>query len=98
MLIQIIILNLAEIPVICIQKLLEISTVSVLRKSDTADLPGSLLFPDPLIYTFGTQPLPGLHIIEHMHEIIIHMVSPEPLQLFLKAFLQTCLGLDQIMG
>ena len=69
----------------------------MIGKADIMNLPQPQFFPDPVFHTLLLQNLPGLCIVQHVHQIIIHMIRLQPAQLFLKTFLQPCPRLDQIM-
>ena len=98
MLVLIVILDLAKIPVIGIQHLAEHLGVAVIGKADLADLSGSLFLRDPAFDAHFPQPLPGVHIVEHVHQVVLHPVGPQPDQLLGKDLVQTLPAFDQIVG
>ena len=98
MFIQIVILYLAEIPVVGIHDLAERIGITVVRETHLADGSAFLLFLQPLRHAHGLQLFPGGHIIEHMHEIIIHIVRPQAAQFLLESFLDAVHALDHIVG
>jgi len=67
-------------------------------KTDLTDLAVSLLFVNPFFNTQDFQFLPGVYIGEHMHQVVIHMICPQPFQLFLEQALHACFTLNQIVG
>ena len=74
-LVQIVVLDLAELPVIGIQYLQKPIGVSMERKADVADRTGLLFLLDPVLDPELTELIPALQIGQHMHQIIIDMVG-----------------------
>ena len=97
-LIQVIILDLAEIPVVGIHQLHKHLRAAVVGKSDLPDLAGGLLLGDPFLDAQGFQMLPGVQIAEHVHQVVFHMVCAKPLQLLPEHLFQTGAALDQVVG
>lgn len=98
MLIQVIVLNLAKVPVIGVEQFQKGHRIAMERKTDAPDGPGFFLFLDPFSYPQAAQLLPGGQIGKHVHQVEIDMVSTQTGQLLLKAALHTCLGFDQVLG
>ena len=96
-LIHIVILNLAEIPVIGIQNLQEHFCISVKGKADIPNLSGFFLSGDPLFYAKFFQTLPFRNICKHMHQVVIHMICLQPGQFFVKISVNGSPGLYQIL-
>ena len=84
--IHIIVLNLAEIPVIGIHELLKNIGIAMVRKTDITDFPCGHLFFDPLLHPHFPQFLPGWDIRQHVEQVIINVVGLQPFQLLLKGF------------
>ena len=82
--IQIIILDLAEIPVIIIQDPNEVLGISMVGKADIPDLARLLLLFDPAEDPNGLQLLPHGHIRQVMHQIVVHIVRTQPRQFFIE--------------
>ena len=97
-LIPIIVLNLAEIPVVCVNDPAEGLGIAMVGKTDLPDGSGLLFLFDPLPDAHVQQPLPGIGIVEHMHQIVIHIVRPQPPQFLLKQLFNTRHTFDQIVG
>jgi len=96
--VQIVVLNLAEVPVVDIQKAAEHIGVSVVGKAHLPDLTGLLFLLQPGKDTQVAEPLPGLDIREHMHQVVVHVVRAQTAQLLLKIGLHAVRPLDQIVG
>ena len=84
MFIHIIVLNLTEIPVIGFQYLQKIIGISMKRKTDILNLPLRLFLLNPFHNPKFFYPFPRCNIVQHMHQIIFHMICPETLQLLFK--------------
>ena len=78
-LVHIVILYLAEIPVIRVHKLAEHLGIAVVGEAHLPDGSGPLFFPQPLHYTQRLQTFPGLYVREHVHQIVIHTVCTQAL-------------------
>ena len=96
--IQVIILYLAEIPVVGVHQTAEHLRAAVVGKADLTDLAVFLLLRDPLLNAQLLQALPGVGIAEHVHQVVFHMVGAQPLQLLPEHFFQTGAALDQVVG
>ena len=96
-LIHVIVLNLAEIPVIGIDQFGEIVCISVVGETDVADLSALQLFLNPVIDSHGTELFPGGQICQHMHQIIINVICPQTLQFLLKTAFHAGFGFNQVM-
>ena len=81
MLVQIVVLDLAEIPVVGVHNGPEGVGVAVIGKADLADLTGGLFFGDPVLDAQRAQAGPGPVVGEHVHQIIVHMVGAQTAQL-----------------
>lgn len=61
------------------------------------DLPGPLLFRNPVGDAEGDQPLPAFWSREHVHQVVVHAVRLQPRQLRLKQPVKVCVFADGIM-
>ena len=98
MLVQVVELDLAEIPVIGVHQRLELFRAAVEGESDVPNLPGRLLAFDPLPDAQPAQARPGRGVIEHMHEVIIDMVGLQALQLLPEIPLRVPCLADIVLG
>ena len=98
MLQEVVVLDLAEIPVVIIQDLLKIIGVSVIGKTDIPD--GSALFFlfDPVQDADHFQLFPHGQVGQVMHQIVIDVVGSEARQLFIEIFVQAFAVFDHILG
>ena len=86
MLVQVVVLDLAEIPVVILQDLQEILRVSVVGKPDIPDDAGFLLLPDPFQDPHLLQPDPLGDVRQHMHQVIVDIVRLKPFQFLPERF------------
>ena len=84
MLVQIIVLNLAEIPVISINQRFEGASISVEGKTDIADGAGLFLLSNPFLDADALQTCPHFYIKKHMHQVKIDVIRFQTFELFLK--------------
>ena len=96
--VQIVVLNLAEIPVIIVQDLQEILRVPVVGKADVADRAALFLLPDPVQDTHAFEFLPHGNVRHVVHEIIIHVGGAQTGQFLLKGLLQPFFAGNQELG
>ena len=98
MFIQIIVLDLAEIPVISVDDPAEHLRTAMIGKTDLPDGATGLLFCDPFSDAHIHKALPGIRIVEHMHQIVVHIVSAQPLQFLLEEAFNAGNAFDQVVG
>ena len=96
-LVQIIILDLAEIPVVILQDLQEVLRIPVVGKTDIPD--GSFLFllRDPVLNAHFLQALPLRGIRQHVHQIVVDVVCLQPLQFLPEDLFRSGQVPDQIL-
>ena len=97
-LVQIVVLDLAEVPVVGVQQLHKSRCVPVERKSDPPDLARSLQLLQPVPYAHGAELFPGGTVGQHVHEVKVDVVGAQAGQLLLKAFLCPRPGADEVLG
>ena len=66
-------------------------------ESNISDLSGGKFLANPCLYAKSFQFLPGGSIGQHMHEIIINVISLQPSELFAKCLFYAFHGLYHIM-
>ena len=86
--VHIVVLDLAEIPVIAVEQALEHRGRAVETEPRLADLPGRFLFGQPLPHARGFELAPAFDIGQHVHEIIVDMVGAQAAQLLGKIALK----------
>ena len=96
--VHVIVLDLAEIPVISIHQFAEHFGVAVVGKTHLSDLTRLLFAFQPLGDAKFLHSVPGINVGEHMHEIIINVVGFQPGKLLLKELFHAFGAADQIMG
>ena len=87
-LIKIVVLNLAEIPVVILQDHLEMFRISMKGKTDIPDSSGLFFLFDPVQDSDSLQLFPHGQVGQVVHQIIIHIVGPEAGKLLMKIFVQ----------
>ena len=97
-LVQVVVLDLAEIPVVGVQQLQKGRRVPVEGKPDPPDGPRRLFLPDPLPHAQGAQLLPGGQVGQHVHQVKVDAVGAQAGQLLGKAAVDAGAGLDQVLG
>ena len=98
MLIQIVVLDLTEVPVIGIQNFQKHLRLAVIGKPNIADAALRLLTRNPRLDAQALKMLPLCVIREHMHEIVVNMVGAETGQLLTEGFVNGPGGADDILG
>ena len=78
--IDIVILDLAKIPIICLQQLGELLLPTVIGKPDRPDAARLLLRPNPILNPQAAEAIPCFHIRQHMNKKIIDIIRPQPVQ------------------
>ena len=96
--VQVVILDLAEVPVVDLQELAEHIGIAVIGEAHLADLPGPFLLFQPGQDAQAHQPVPGLYVREHVHQVIVHVVRFQAAQLLGKILLHALRLLDQVVG
>ena len=90
-LVQVVVLYLAEIPVPGVHEPYEGIGISVVRKAYLPYAALLLLLSEPVADAHLHEPLPGPVIGEHVHQVVVYVVRAQPLQLLLQVFLR---GID----
>ena len=80
----IVVLYLAKIPVICVKHRQEIRRAAVIRKTNLANAPRSLLAHNPILDTQCHHAFPLGGRGDVVHEVVVDMVSPQAAQLLIK--------------
>ena len=62
------------------------------------DGPGAFLLRDPVLNAQGAQFLPRVQVRQHVHQVVVHIVRPQPLQLLPEALLNGFGGVDHVLG
>ena len=98
MLIQVIVLDLTEIPVVELQDIQEGLRISVVRKADLTDLPRLFLLPDPFFDIQFLKLSPFQWVCEHMHQVVVDVVGPQPFQFLPEDLFDPLFRPDQVLG
>ena len=96
--VQIVVLDLAEIPIVGLQYLQEGGRVPVEGETDSSNGSRCFLLLDPFPNSQIAQLVPGGQVGKHMHQVKVDVIRSQPGQLFLKTAFNPCLGFDQILG
>ena len=96
--IHVVVLDLAEVPVIGVKDPDEIFSVSVIGKSDVSDLAGGFLLGNPVLYSDVFQLVPLVHGCHVMHEIVVHMICAKATQLLIEVSVQSSSAAYQVLG
>ena len=86
--IGIIVLDLDEIPVVGVQKVHKGLPGPVEGEADLPDLPRRLLPGDPFLHLPAAELPPGIHVRQHVEQVIIDVAGLEPLELRVEIFIQ----------
>ena len=97
-LVQIIVLNLAEIPVVGVQNLQKGIGAAVVGKADLPDAALGFAGGNPVLDAQGFQVFPLGIIGEHVHEVIVDMVGAEALQLLPEGLVDGLLAAHHVLG
>ena len=97
MLVHIVVLNLAEIPVICVHQFHKSFRIAVIGEANLADCTAFPFLIDPLLNAQILHSSPCVHIAEHVHQVVINMIRPQALQLFLEELFQALCASNQVM-
>ncbi len=97
-LVHIVVLNLAEVPVIGLHQPAEHGRAPVVREPQAPNLPSGQLLLEPAAQAHIQQPMPGGCVCEHVYQVEVNIVCAQPAQLLLKDFLRPGHRLDQIVG
>ena len=76
--VEVVVLDLAEIPVIVVQNLQEVLRVAVIRESDISNFAARFFGGDPVKNTDRLEFLPHGDICQMMHQVIINICCPQP--------------------
>ena len=98
MLVQVIVLDLTEIPIIGVDQLAEHVRIAVIGKAHLADFSAGLFLCQPVGHAQGLDALPGFHVGEHMHQVIVDMIGLQAAKLLLEIFFHIAGLFQQIMG
>ena len=96
-LIQIVILDLTEVPVVVVQDFEEVFCVAVIRKSNVPDLTARFLLGNPVDDTDLLQLLPHGHICHVVHQIVVNIRCSEPGELLVKILIQLFPAPDHVL-
>ena len=97
-LVQVIVLNLTEIPVIIIQYFLEIVGVSMVRETDVPDGARLFFLFDPFRDSDLLQFFPHGKIGQMVHQIVVNIGGAQTGQLLVKIFVQVSSAFDHVLG
>ena len=97
-LVHIVVLYLAEIPVVVVKDLLELLGVAVERESYVADGPGLFFRGDPFFDAEGLQGFPLGEVGDHMHQVVVYIVGSQPLELFVEVLVDGGSTVHQELG
>ena len=97
-LIHVVILDLAEIPVIDVDQLAEIFGVAVVGEAYLTDSAGFFLFLQKFQNAHLDQLFPGCHVRQHVHQVIVDVVSLQTGQMLLKDLFHHLPGFDHVVG
>ena len=67
-------------------------------EADVPDLARRLLLGDPLPDAQALQLVPGGHVGDHVHQVVVDVVGAQAAQLLAEGALHTRAGLDQVLG
>ena len=81
-LVQVVVLDLAEVPVVVFENLEETGRVPVIGESDVAYGAGPLFLCYPVYDAESLEPFPLRNVGEHMHEVVVDPVGPQTAELF----------------
>ena len=96
-LVEIVVLDLTEIPVVVVQDFQEHRGIAVVGKTEIADGSRLLLLFDPAEYAETLQVFPLLRICKHVHQVVIDVVRAQALQLFIEIAVKGIGFPDQIL-
>ena len=97
-LVQIVILNLTEVPVISVQNLEEHFRIPVVGEADISDSPFFFLPGNPLLNPQILEPHPFRVIREHVHQVVVNMIGAQTGKFFTEGFVNGCGGAKEILG
>ena len=97
MLVLVIILDLAEIPVVVCQDLQELVGIAVIGEADVADGACAFLFGDPRLDAEDLELFPLRIIGQLVHQIIVNAVGAQALELLLEVAVERGCALDQVL-
>ena len=97
-LVQVVVLNLAEVPVVSVQEPQEVRRVAVVGKADVADRTRRLLGRDPVLDAERLEPLPLRDVGHVMQQVIVHMVGAQARELLVEEAVQRFAGADHVLG
>ena len=98
MLVHVVVLDLAEVPVPGIDEAAEHIAVAMIGKAHLPDGTALFLFPEPILNAQRFQPVPAFRVCQHVHQVVVHMVSAQAAQLLRKKLFQSIPVFDQIVG
>ena len=96
--VQIIVLDLAEIPVIVLQDLQELVRVAVIRKADVPDGARLFLPGDPFADAEFFQLLPLGEIRELVHQVVVDVIGAKPFQTFIEVPVDGGRPVNHVLG
>ena len=93
-LIEVIVLYLAEVPVIVIKNLKEIVSVTVIGETNVSDGSFRFLLPYPVKDTYILKLLPHGDIGKMVHEVVVDVVGAKAGQFFVEVSVEACAVAD----
>ena len=96
-LVQIVVLDLAEVPVVRVEDRLEHLCVAVERKADLPDAAGFFLRRDPFLDTVFLQVFPGGDVGQHVHQVVIDVVRAQAREFFVEVLVDALRRLDEVL-
>ncbi len=96
-LVHVVVLDLAEVPVVGGEHLEEHVRVAVEAEADVADLAGGLLARDPVADAELLELVPRDDVREHVHEVVVHVVRPEAAELLVEVAVDGRRAADEVL-
>ena len=84
MFVHVVVLDLAEVPVIGVQNPAKFIRRPVEGEADLPNLAGGFLLLNPVLDAEGADPFPGAEVGDHVHEVVVDVICSEPREFFLK--------------
>ena len=97
-LVQIVVLDLAHIPVIIVEDLQEVLGIAVIGETDVPDGTGGFLLPDPVNNPGVLESFPHGDIRQVVHQVVVDMVGAQPAQFLREVFFDGGFCADEVLG